>query len=106
MIFLIFIFLCTQGFVFPNASALSLAAFGHTAGSASALLGGIQMTIGACTSALVSVLQDHTALPMTGVMACCAISALFVFSFGKRIITRRASRQIIEEEEVEMISTL
>src|SRR6478672_3508049 len=27
-IFLIFIFLCTQGFVFPNASALSLAAFG------------------------------------------------------------------------------
>jgi len=105
-IFLIFTFLCTQGFVFPNASALSLAAFGHTAGSASALLGAIQMTIGACTSALVSVLQDHTALPMTGVMACCAISALAVFSFGKRIITRKASRQIIEEEEVEMISTL
>ena len=105
-IFLIFIFLCTQGFVFPNASALSLAAFGHTAGSASALLGAIQMTIGACTSALVSILQNHTALPMTGVMACCAISALSVFSFGKRVIAQRASRQIIEEEEVEMISTL
>jgi DHA1 family bicyclomycin/chloramphenicol resistance-like MFS transporter len=105
-IFLIFIFLSTQGFVFPNASALSLAAFGHTAGSASALLGAIQMTIGACTSAIVSVLQDHTALPMTGVMACCAISALAVFSFGKRVITRRVSRQMIEEEEVEMISTL
>ena len=105
-IFLIFIFLCTQGFVFPNASALSLAAFGHTAGSASALLGAIQMTIGACTSALVSILQNHTALPMAGVMACCAISALSVFSFGKRIIAQRASRQIIEEEEVEMISTL
>ena len=105
-IFLIFIFLCTQGFVFPNASALSLAAFGHTAGSASALLGAIQMTIGACTSALVGVLQDHTALPMAGVMACCAISALSVFLFGKRIIIRRASREIIEEEEVEMITTL
>jgi len=105
-IFLIFVFLCTQGFVFPNASALSLAAFGHTAGSASALLGAIQMTIGACTSALVSILQNHTALPMTGVMACCAISALSVFSFGKRVIAQRASRQIIEEEEVEMISTL
>jgi len=105
-IFLIFIFLCTQGFVFPNASALSLAAFGHTAGSASALLGAIQMTIGACTSALVSVLQDHTAVPMTGVMACCAITALSVFSFGKRIIAQRASEEIIDEEEVEMISTL
>lgn len=105
-IFLIFIFLCTQGFVFPNASALSLAHFGHTAGSASALLGGIQMTIGACTSALVSVLQNHTALPMTGVMACCAIGALSIFSFGKKIITLRASKTIIEEEEVEMISTL
>jgi len=105
-IFLIFIFLCTQGFVFPNASALSLAAFGHTAGSASALLGAIQMTIGACTSALVSVLQDHTAVPMTGVMACCAITALSVFSFGKRIIAQRASEEIVDEEEVEMISTL
>jgi len=105
-IFLIFVFLCSQGFVFPNASALSLAAFGHTAGSASALLGAIQMTIGACTSALVSLLQNHTALPMAGVMACCAISALSVFSFGKRIIAQQATRQIIEEEEVEMISTL
>src|SRR6185369_2417660 len=105
-IFLIFLFLCCQGFTFPNASALSLAAFGHNAGSASALLGAIQMSIGACTSALVSILQNHTALPMTGVMACCAISALSVFSFGKRVIAQRASRQIIEEEEVEMISTL
>jgi len=105
-IFLIFLFLCTQGFVFPNASALSLAHFGHTAGSASALLGAIQMTIGACTSALVSILQDQTALPMTGVMACCAISALSVFLLGKKIIIRRAGREIIEEEEVEMISTL
>src|SRR6476659_7842005 len=105
-IFLIFMFLCTQGFVFPNASALSLAAFGHTAGSASALLGAIQMTIGACTSALVSVLQNHTAVPMTGVMACCAITALSVFSFGKRIIAQRASQEIVDEEEVDMISTL
>jgi DHA1 family bicyclomycin/chloramphenicol resistance-like MFS transporter len=105
-IFLIFMFLCTQGFVFPNASALSLASFGHTAGSASALLGGIQMTIGACSSALVSLLQDHTALPMMGVMAFCAITALSVFSFGETRIARRVSREMIEEEAVEMISTL
>jgi DHA1 family bicyclomycin/chloramphenicol resistance-like MFS transporter len=105
-IFLIFIFLCTQGFVFPNASALSLASFGHNAGSASALLGAIQMTIGAGTSALVSVLQNHTALPMTGVMACCAITALSIFLLGSRIIVQRVTRNEIEEEDVEMITTL
>jgi DHA1 family bicyclomycin/chloramphenicol resistance-like MFS transporter len=106
VIFLIFIFLCTQGFVFPNASALSLASFGHNAGSASALMGAIQMTIGAGTSALVSILQNHTALPMTGVMACCAIAALTVFSLGRKVIIRRASIKEVEEEDVEMISTL
>ncbi len=106
LIFMIFIFMSCQGFIFPNASALSLAAFGHNAGSASALLGAIQMSIGAGTSALVSVLQNHTALPMTGVMACCALAALFVFSFGRKIIIRRASVLAVAEEDVEMISTL
>lgn len=105
-IFLIFIFLCCQGFIFPNASALSLAAFGHTAGSASALLGAIQMGIGACTSGLVSILQNKTAVPMTGVMACCSITAFFIFLLGSRIITRRASDEVVAEEDVEMISTL
>ena len=105
-IFLLFIFLSSQGFIFPNASALSLASFGHNAGSASALMGAIQMSIGACTSALVSILQNHTALPMTGVMACCAIAALTIFSLGRKVIVKRASIKKVEEEEVEMISTI
>jgi DHA1 family bicyclomycin/chloramphenicol resistance-like MFS transporter len=106
IIFFIFIFLCCQGFVFPNASALSLATFGLNAGSASALLGGIQMGIGAGTSALVGLLQNNTALPMTGVMACCAITALSVFSLGRKILINRASEELVEEEDIEMISTL
>jgi len=105
-IFLLFIFLCCQGFIFPNASALSLASFGHNAGSASALMGAIQMGIGAGTSALVSILHDHTALPMTGVMACCAITAFSAFALGRKIIIQRASIEAVEEEDVEMISTL
>ncbi|THU40259.1 multidrug effflux MFS transporter [Niastella caeni] len=105
-IFLIFLFLCCQGFTFPNASALSLAPFGHNAGSASALMGSIQMSIGACASALVSVLQNNTALPMTGVMAFCAMGAFCVFGLGRRIITQKAAAAAVEEEEVEMISTL
>ncbi|HVM89328.1 MAG TPA: multidrug effflux MFS transporter [Puia sp.] len=105
-IFLIFVFLCCQGFTFPNSSALSLAPFGHNAGSASALMGAIQMGIGACSSALVSFLQNHTALPMTGVMACCAITAFSVFRFGRKSIAYQASVEKVEEEDVEMISTL
>ena len=105
-IFFIFLFLCCQGFIFPNASALSLAAFGHNAGSASALMGAIQMGIGAGASALVSLFQDGTPLPMTGVMAFCALSAFIIFSWGRKIIVQRASREAIEEEDVELVSTL
>jgi DHA1 family bicyclomycin/chloramphenicol resistance-like MFS transporter len=105
-IFLIFLFLCCQGFTFPNASALSMAPFGHNAGSASALMGGIQMSIGACTSALVSVLQNNTALPMAGVMACCATGAFTVFLLGRNIICQKARAEAVEKEDVEMLSTL
>lgn len=85
---LIFLYLCCQGFIFPNASALTLAAFGHNAGSASALMGAIQMGIGAIASAAVSVLQDNTAVPMVGVMAFCSAVAFFIFINGRRLITR------------------
>ena len=64
------------------------------------------MGIGAGTSALVSLLQNNTALPMTGIMACCAITALSVFSLGRKIIIKQASAEIVEKEDIEMISTL
>ncbi|MBN9383993.1 MAG: multidrug effflux MFS transporter [Chitinophagaceae bacterium] len=84
-----FLFLCCQGCIFPNSSALSLALFGRTAGTASALLGGIQMSIGALASAIVSFLTNHTALPMTGVMASCALLALMVLMTGSRQVRPR-----------------
>ncbi|MEO5683601.1 MAG: multidrug effflux MFS transporter [Chitinophagaceae bacterium] len=103
-IFFIFIFLCCQGFTFPNSSALSLAPFSRNAGSASALLGGIQMSIGAFTSAIVSILHNHTALPMTGVMACCALFSFLIVMIGHRIIRYKASMAAVEEQSAEMIS--
>jgi len=104
-IFLIFIFLCCQGFTFPNSSALSLAPFSNHAGSASALLGGIQMSIGALVSAIVSFLSNHTALPMTGLMAICAFAAFSILSIGTRSIRYRERVGDIEEQNAEMIST-
>jgi DHA1 family bicyclomycin/chloramphenicol resistance-like MFS transporter len=105
-IFLIFLFLCCQGFVFPNASALTLAAFGHNAGNASALMGAIQLGIGATASAMVSILQNHTALPMTGVMAFCSITAFSIFMFGRKITIRQPAPEELEEEDVSMMSKL
>ena len=105
-IFLIFLFLCCQGFIFPNASALTLAAFGHNAGNASAMMGAIQMGIGAFASAMVSVMENHTALPMTGVMAFCSIAAFLIFTMGKKITIQQPSPEMVEEEDVEMVSGL
>ena len=104
-IFLCFIFLSCQGFTFPNTSALSLAPFSKTAGSASALLGGIQMGIGAFTSATVSFLSNHTALPMTGVMSTCAFLAFTILLIGRKIICTKATLAAVEEETADMMST-
>jgi DHA1 family bicyclomycin/chloramphenicol resistance-like MFS transporter len=103
---LIFLFLSCQGFIFPNASALSLAAFGHNAGNASALLGAVQLSIGALASALVSVLQDGSALSMTGVMAACPIIALLIFMMGRKVSVPQPTLKELEEEDVDMISGL
>ena len=105
-IILIMLFLCCQGFIFPNASALSMAPFAQNAGSASALMGFIQMSVGAFMSAMVSVLQNGTAIPMTAVMASCSISASLLYGLGKRAVINKASKILVEEEDVEMISTL
>jgi DHA1 family bicyclomycin/chloramphenicol resistance-like MFS transporter len=104
-IFFIFLFLCCQGFTFPNSSALSLAPFSRNAGTASALMGGIQMGIGSLTTAIVSFLSNHTALPMTGVMAACAFMSFTVLLIGSRIIKFRASIEEVEEQSAEMISS-
>lgn len=104
-ILLLFMFLSCQGFTFPNSSALCMAPFSQNAGTASALMGGIQMAIGATTSALVSYLNNHTDLPMTGTMASCACTALTIFLTGKKIIEKQASLADIQEKSTELIST-
>ncbi len=104
-IFLILLFISCQGFIFPNSSALSMAPFSNNAGTASALMGFIQMSIGALMSAMVSLLQNGTAIPMIGVMAFSSITASLLYTLGRKRILNQASILLVEEEEVEMIST-
>ncbi len=105
-ILLIFLYLCCQGFIFPNASALSMAPFGHNAGNASALMGFIQMSLGAFMSAMVSVLHNESTMPMTGVMAFCSVLASLIFAISKIRTVKAASIELVEVEEVEMMNTL
>ena len=102
-IILAMVFLSCQGFTFPNSSALSMAPFSKNAGSASALMGAIQMGIGAFTSMVVSILSNHTALPMTGVMAACSITSFCILMIGGKIIRYKATPEEVEEETVDMI---
>jgi DHA1 family bicyclomycin/chloramphenicol resistance-like MFS transporter len=52
------------GIAYPNAAAIALAPFTKNVGSASALLGFLQMGIGALASVGVSVFHNGTSTPM------------------------------------------
>ena len=84
LIALLFLFLSCQGFTFPNASSLAMAPFDKGAGSASALLGAMQMAFGAFCSFLVGLFFNGTALPMVVIMAVCALIASLILLTAKR----------------------
>jgi MFS transporter, DHA1 family, multidrug resistance protein len=102
-IVLMFLFLSCQGFSFPNSAALSLAPFTKEAGSASALMGAMQMGFGAIASALVGIMSNGTTLPMTGVMAGCALLGLIILSIGRKRIEYKSRIEDVEEQAFEQI---
>ncbi|MEO9004702.1 MAG: multidrug effflux MFS transporter [Ginsengibacter sp.] len=99
-IFLIFIFLSTQGFAFPNTSALSLMPFTVNAGTASALMGMLQLGIGAIATVFVSVLNNKTAVPMTAVMCICAIASFTILIAGRGMIKKQIAPQELGVESI------
>lgn len=88
-IILLMLFFSCQGFSFPNITALSLAPFKKEAGSASALMGALQMGVGALAAAMVGFFSNGTSLPMMGVLATCSVSAFLIFVLGKFIIKKK-----------------
>ena len=96
MTLVIFLFLAGQGFIIPNASALSLAPFTSLAGTASALLGSLQLGIGALASASVSFLHNNTAMPMAGIMMICVILSVVTLYLGYRHLCKASEEKIKE----------
>ncbi|GAA0809436.1 Bcr/CflA family drug resistance efflux transporter [Spirilliplanes yamanashiensis] len=72
-----FAFVSTVGMVAPNGTALALDRHGRRAGTAAALLGGVQSAIGAAVAPLVGAFGDPaTGVPMAAVILACAAAAL------------------------------
>ena len=82
----LFAFLCCIGFTNPNAAALSLAPFTRNGGSASALLGALQMGMGTLISVVMSLFEAPSAVPMVLAMAGSSLLALLVLVVGRRRI--------------------
>ncbi|MBC7466123.1 MAG: multidrug effflux MFS transporter [Bdellovibrio sp.] len=81
-IMFLFIVLACVGFTAPNTSALALAPFSKYAGSASALMGAVQMGLGAITSLLLGFLNTKTSLPMVVTMCISSTLALLIIFIG------------------------
>ncbi|MDB4926892.1 multidrug effflux MFS transporter [Mucilaginibacter sp.] len=86
---MIFILLCCVGTTSPNASALSLAPFSKNAGTASALLGALQLGLGALATLGVSIFNSHSAVPMASIMEVSAIIGLLILFIGRKRITHK-----------------
>ncbi|MFV0439060.1 MAG: multidrug effflux MFS transporter [Desulfopila sp.] len=67
-----------------NSTAMAMAASGKNAGTASSLVGVTQFLVAGLISALVGLLHNQTAYPMTIVICAVAVLALLVFQFRKK----------------------
>lgn len=97
---LLFIALSSLGLAYPNAAALALVPFDHNIGSASAMLGFIQIGVSGLASASIGVFESHDMLPVTLILASTSWIGLAIFFFGKRALP---NLRFVEEKDAEPI---
>jgi MFS transporter, DHA1 family, multidrug resistance protein len=85
VIVLLFILLSCCGITYPNAAALCMAPFSKNAGTASSLLGFIQIGIGGLISGCVSMLPFNAVTAMSFIMAVTTIVALAILLLGQKM---------------------
>jgi DHA1 family bicyclomycin/chloramphenicol resistance-like MFS transporter len=76
----LFVVVASNGVIASNARALAMAGYPDLAGTASALQGVLQFSVGGLVAPLVGVAGTRTALPMAMVIAALATSALMVYA--------------------------
>ncbi|MFV8326989.1 multidrug effflux MFS transporter [Flavobacterium sp. ZS1P14] len=85
---MLFLFLACLGISSPNTAGLTLAPFSRNAGSASALMGAIQLGLGALASFAVGIFVKDSMLPMVVIMTVTTITAFAILTIGKRTIKK------------------
>ncbi len=88
-IVMLFLFLGCLGISNPNTAGLTMAPFAKNAGSASALMGAIQLGLGALASFAVGVFVKDSVAPMVLIMTVTTIIAFIVLNIGRRFIKNK-----------------
>jgi len=83
---LLFIALSSLGLAYPNAAALALSPFDRNIGSASAMLGFLQIGVSGLASASIGIFDAHGMLPVTLILAVTSWAGLGILMIGKRKI--------------------
>ncbi|MGE7994181.1 multidrug effflux MFS transporter [Pseudomonas sp. NPDC089554] len=85
----LFVCIASLGCIMPNAAACAMSGQGTRAGSASALMGCLQFSVAAGAAALVGVLHDGSAVPMTLVLSLCGMLVVSVAMLTGRLPPKR-----------------
>ena len=95
---MLFLFLGCLGISNPNTAGLTMAPFAKNAGSASALMGAIQLGLGALASFAVGVFVKDSVAPMVIIMTSTTIIAFIVLNIGKRFIKEKV--EVSKDDDV------
>lgn len=98
---LLFITLSSLGLAFPNAAALAITPFDRNIGSATAMLGFVQIGVSSLASALIGVFDSHEMLPVVLILAVTAWIGLAVLLIGKR---RIPELRYVEEQGADLLT--
>lgn len=83
---LLFIILFMLGLAYPNAAALAMAPFDRNIGSASAMLGFLQIGVSSLASASIGIFDSHTLMPVALIIAATSWIGFGILVVGKRKI--------------------
>lgn len=82
-----FLYMGSIGMIYPNAAALALAPFSQNAGSAAALLGFLQIGVGALASTALGFFDGREILPIISIFVFSSSLAWLAYRFGKKKLT-------------------
>ncbi|WP_431241576.1 multidrug effflux MFS transporter [Flavobacterium sp. P21] len=97
---MLFVFLGCLGISNPNTAGLTMAPFAKNAGSASALMGAIQLGLGSIASFAVGIFVKDSVAPMVVIMTFTTIIAFIVLNIGKRFIKNKVEISVDDDVAV------